>query len=128
MKREAIILVALLYLLPAIGFSINIHWCGNKIKAVNIATLNSSTCSCGKKMPMKCCKNIHQVIKLTDSQKATSQLIVSNKNLVKLFFGSSFQIQQIPNSQVNVFDFTNYHAPPFKSKLPVYLNCCVFRI
>ena len=56
MKKIAIILLTAFYLLPAIGFSINIHWCADKISSVKINALSKNEgCACGSKMSRKGC-------------------------------------------------------------------------
>jgi hypothetical protein len=46
------------------------------------------------------------------------------KGLIVFAFQKSEKLFQ----QVEVFDITNYHAPPFKAKLPAFLLTGILRI
>ena len=128
MKRIAVIFFALFYLLPAVGFSINVHWCGGKVSSVAIEVIGNGKCACGKEMKKGCCKDIKTIVKLTDNQKNTTQLTVPQNNQVKQLSELSITTQQILYPQVIVLNLTNYHAPPSNCKSSVYLSNCVFRI
>jgi hypothetical protein len=128
MKKIAIILFVFLYLLPAIGFSIDVHFCGNKIQTVNVETINRNLCSCGSKMPKGCCRDIHTVIKLTDNQNPSSSTDVIFNNFAKQLANSAFLHLGVISDGFSIFIFPNYHAPPEINKPPVYLANCTFRI
>ena len=116
-------------MVPAIGFSMDLHWCGNKVKLVSVDSAHKKKCPCNKKMPPGCCKDVHVSVKLIENQKAPSHLTIPNKSFVKQVSAvGSLSVSTSSSQQVEVFDFANYHAPPFKSKLPVYLAISVFRI
>ena len=128
MRKLVSAFLIFLYILPAIGFSIGIHRCGNKVKVITIDSPHEKKCPCSKKMPSGCCKDVHLSLKLTDNHKTATQLAVPNNNFVKqLSVIASFETLN-PISQVTLFDFTYYYAPPFKSKQPVYLANSIFRI
>ena len=122
------ILFILLYLLPAIGFSLDLHKCGKKIRVVSINAAHENKCPCGSKMPLNCCKDVHISLKLSENQKNSSQIIIPGNIFFKhISYFVSFLVFDF-SSPLFVFDFTNYHAPPFKSKQPVYLTNNVFII
>ena len=120
-------LLIFFYMLPAVGFSVDVHWCGKKVKLIAFDSPHEKKCPCSKKMPAGCCKDIHVSAKLTDNQKAASQLTAPNNCSKQLNSVVSLLVSK-PVSHVIVFDFTRYHAPPFKNKLPVYLANHIFRI
>ena len=127
MRRIVIILFTVIYILPAIGFSINVHWCGNKVSSITIETTQKNKCACGKKMKQGCCKDTHTLIKLTDNQKVASTLTIPSSNPTEI------NVFIIPKtglffSQPKISGCTSDHAPPYISKQPVYLSCNVFRI
>ncbi len=128
MKKTAAILLTLLYLLPAIGFSIDAHWCGNKIQAIKVNAVTKKECSCGKKMPKGCCKNVHSHIQLTDNHNGSSTVVSYNNDLVKLLADLPVHTAGLFVSRLSAFNFTDDHAPPGGNKLPVYLTNCTFRI
>ena len=106
----------------------NLHKCGKKIKVVSLNSSHENKCPCGTEMPFDCCKDIHVCVKIIDAQKESKQISVQHS--------TNFKSQNIPvilsigkpSSQVDAFNFANYHAPPFKNKLPVYLANNIFRI
>jgi hypothetical protein len=128
MKKIIVILLTFLYLIPAIGFSIDVHWCGSKIQAVSIQTSHKKQCPCRMEMPKGCCKDLHQVIKLTDNQCLASTLSVPNNNFIIHFTNVSHLPLKLSFTQVKIFDFSNYHAPPGASELPLYLSNRILRI
>ncbi|NDA98228.1 MAG: hypothetical protein EBY31_03365, partial [Flavobacteriia bacterium] len=64
LNRIFAILLAFIYLIPAIGISVNKHYCGGKLASVDIGIGHKDNCPCGNK-PMKkgCCKNETQFFK-----------------------------------------------------------------
>lgn len=128
MKKVTTILFILLYLLPAIGFSLDFHKCGKKIRVVSINAAHENKCPCGSKMPFNCCKDVHISLKLSENQKNSSQIIIPGNIFFKhISYFVSILVFDF-SAPLFVFDFTNYHAPPFKSKQPVYLTNNVFII
>ncbi len=128
MKRIALIMLTVFYMLPAIGFSINIHWCCNKISFVKITYLNEEKkCDCSKKKSsMKCCRNIHTIIKLTDNSKNESNFIAPSANFFLIPVFTVFK--KISFNTLNNVILCAYHSPPPKCKHPIYLVYNVFRI
>ena len=117
-----------LYLVPAIGFSVNAHYCGGKLASVSFDFLKTKKCKCGKKMNPNCCKTKTFTLKINDSQKQTPQFTFDfNKNLkiqpeVAITSTNVFQPVIIVNS------FFNNHHPPDQVKQELYLLNQVFRI
>ncbi len=127
MKRIAVIIVTFFYLIPVVGFSINLHWCGNNLTLVKIGTPFNTTCgSCQKGMHRSCCKNIQLLIKFNDNQNKPAVASQSIINCFKIFAQSSVQL--FANGSSVTLSFYTYHSPPFKSKLPVYITNNIFRI
>jgi hypothetical protein len=117
-----------IYILPAVGFSMDVHWCGKKLKVVAFDSPHEKKCPCNKEMPSGCCKDSHVSVKLSDNQKTTTQLNAPHNSFVKKINPLvSFSVPTLESHAV-AFDFTKYHAPPFKSKLPVYLVNSIIRI
>ena len=128
MKRVLILFLTFLYLLPATGFSLGMHLCGNKITSVIVENIGSEDCTCGMKMKHGCCKNIHIVFQINDNQKAAAELTISKNGFAKQIIESTVPVQLVSHVPVDHFDFPDYHAPPPDGKRPVYLNNRVFRI
>lgn len=69
MKRFKVILLLLLYILPAIGANVFVHYCGGKISSISIATVHADSCGCdGKKMKKDCCKDETISFQIDDEQ------------------------------------------------------------
>lgn len=128
MKKIALILFTALYLIPAIGFSINVHWCGNNVSSVNLESFSKSGCSCGIEMPLGCCKDIKTVIKFSDTHSPASQTAITSNELVNQLADAILTVCYSNYKKETITNFSDYHAPPFKCKLPVYMSICVFRI
>ena len=128
LKKALVILISILYLIPVVGFSLDLHWCGKKVKVVSVNAAHETKCPCGTEMPFDCCKDVHLNVKVSDSQKCSKH--ISNPKQIHFNLLPNFVILAIgePASQVEVFDFSSYHAPPFKSKAPVYITNSIFRI
>ena len=75
-----------------------------------------------------CCKDVHLNVKITDAQKTGPSIIVRNATDFKqIYTPVALTIGETVN-KIILFDFTFYHAPPFKNKQPVYLMNSIFRI
>jgi len=128
MKKITIILLTFLYLLPAIGVSVNVHKCGKKVSFTFLYSSPKKKCKCGKKMAMACCKDFMVTHKITDNQLTTAQLSVPATNFIKLFSTTVFTSSSLTPAEVEHLDFTYYHTPPIKRKSPVYISNRVFRL
>jgi hypothetical protein len=106
----------------------DLHKCGKKIRAISINAPHKSKCPCGIKMPAGCCKDFHLLIKIVDAQQESKCILIQTNNLFKQVDYPEILILGETYSHFEVFDFSSYHAPPFKIKLPVYLVNSVFRI
>ena len=128
MKRIATILLTFFYLIPAIGFSFDIHWCGNKVRSVSIIKAHGEKCPCGMKMKAGCCKDVHTNIKLSESQKGSSQIVSPNNSITKYLTEFSIKNNLTLYPKTDVIDIANYHSPPAIRRLPVFLLNSNFRI
>lgn len=128
MRKLVAILLLFFYLIPAIGLSIDAHWCGKKVKIVSIDSSHEKKCPCSKKMSNGCCSDVHVSLKLTDSQKIATQVNFPSNSFVKLIAATLPCLISLSPRNNFVFNFSTYHAPPFKSKEPVFLLNSVIRI
>ena len=127
MKRIIAILLGVFYLLPTIGYSMDVHWCGKKVSAVSFSPFKSSPkCSvCSK--PMGCCKTTHTVVKINDSQHGSAGIKVipdkTSQHVIGPFCASYASL-----SIAKTFGYLQSHSPPIIRKQPDYLINSVFRI
>jgi hypothetical protein len=72
MKKAAVILFTLFYILISSGFPVAIHYCHGKIESVKL-TSSDTGCCCGMdKMSKNCCKTVHYSLKANiDNQVAS---------------------------------------------------------
>ncbi|RFZ92459.1 hypothetical protein D0C36_13610 [Mucilaginibacter conchicola] len=67
MKRTGILLLVLLYTVTASGFSLNLHYCGNRVADIKLNTPAQSCIKPMAKSKMKCCKDSKIDVKVKDS-------------------------------------------------------------
>ncbi len=118
----------MMYLIPAIGLSVNLHKCGKKIKVINLNSSHETKCPCGKEMPLNCCKDIQLMVKLNDNHKVAQSTPAINLNFVKLFTAAFYLSEVFQRLQLSDTSFENYHSPPDLHRQAVYLVIGVFRI
>jgi len=125
-KRSAVIVLTLLYLVTTVGFALNLHYCFNRVTSVNFDTPAKS---CGMAIrELKCCKKKHLVVKVSDAHQGKSLTAALSLPMVKLapfglpnFFLCARQSLAEANFRVNSPD-----PPP--GNVISYLKNCVFRI
>jgi hypothetical protein len=128
MKRTSLIFLTVLYLIPAIGFSIQAHYCGGKLASLSLIASHAPSCPCGSKKKMKnCCKDKNFSFKIKETQQTSSQLAPDFK---------TFQVQPLIVA-VQEFNFQPFlvegsfyynHDPPDPVRQSLFLLNRVFRI
>jgi len=120
--------VCFLYLISSVGVSINLHYCGGKIKAISLSHTDESDC-CGKEMEkkMNCCKDktVSYQVKEDQSSSSTASIKVPVKNIDTHFIFTEFIKSNLYTPSYGVPDF---HAPPDIVFSDTYLVNGVFRI
>ena len=128
MKKGFILLFALCYLYSSSGISINLHYCGGKIKSVSLFQTDEEACCKGKMKKAGCCKDKNAFVKIEDSQASASSLqIPGSKSIQSVFIG---QVHRVALNELLSAEFIPLsHAPPNPdSAPPSYLKNRVFRI
>lgn len=129
LRRFLCILLLLIYLLPATGFSMSLHKCGKKTTLKFYDGVHKATCKCTKKMPPGCCRGFEIKAQLLQNHQTVSGAILQNQ---QLSFSSLYPIiagiYQIPDECIKTLYFLRLHAPPDKPGTPVYLSNRVIRI
>lgn len=110
------------------GVCVNLHMCGKKIKVVSINDDHKNQCKCGKKMRKGCCKNISFSIKLSENQKKVHPILVPQTVSCKVCTLRSSILFSPSMTPIYNSTFSNYHAPPLKTKQAVFLLNNVFLI
>lgn len=88
LKKSGILTIILLYLSTVCGFALNIHYCGNKIASIKIASA-AKKCYASEPQKMKCCKDKQVDVKVKDAHEAQP----SKSLLGKLF---AFELPALP--------------------------------
>jgi hypothetical protein len=126
MKRITAILVALIYILPSIGYSIDTHWCRGRMVTFSISAFRPAKCATCP-VPKKCCKNIHTVVKLKDMQHASGGIKVISG--ASTFNACGIYPLRQPNYAVSMpAHYIQCKSPPKKDKQPVYLTNSIIRV
>ncbi|TSD64525.1 hypothetical protein FFF34_011475 [Inquilinus sp. KBS0705] len=128
MKKGIVIMMALLYLVTATGFALNLHYCGNHVAAVQI---NAPAKACGTpmaKMKMNCCKNSKLDVKVKDSHQSEQTSFIAKVFAVAIpKFNLSSYLFAAPKLQALKFSEKN---PPDKilNSISILAKDCFIRI
>jgi hypothetical protein len=122
-KRTAALLLILLYSITVTGVAFNLHYCCNRLVAVQI---NTPVKSCGMAaLKSKCCKNTHLEIKVKDMhQGASGQTVASSAGFT---LSRLYSTDYIVSATYITNVVLNSSHPPGNSR-PVFLKNCVFRV
>ena len=116
LKKSISILLTFVFLISSSGFSINRHYCGNKLKSTNILLIQNTGSCCGKKeMPEGCCKNETQVIKITENFTSTQTINLPSADFITVFvlaYVKTFNFSLIVCDTINLY--ADFHSPPDK--------------
>lgn len=123
MKKIAVILLIHLYMIPAIGISGSVHYCGGKIASISINGIgNFEKCSCGsKKMAGDCCSDEAFSFQFEDEQSKPVNLTPAFDKSVDIL---TFSITRIPCSILTPLINKGYHPDnisPDLVNIPIYL-------
>ncbi len=128
MKKFAASILLLFYFVVSTGFVVSVHYCMDKVNAVELSDITNQECSkCGMfiKESDGCCKDEVKVVKMQ-----VDQLIAK---LVKADFILPFIVsnstQYLFTPLLNKIERSEpvAHGPPL-SEQDTYLQICVFRI
>jgi hypothetical protein len=123
MKRPVILFFTFVYLVVASGLSVNLHYCGGKIKDVSLfytGTKDDSGC-CGKMKKSKgCCNNKSAILKVNDDQQYVSIVKYSPEQLLSDYLVHSSVLSFLINQKFELIE-TVQHPPPLLSSSPIYI-------
>ena len=122
MKKFVVIFFSIFYLVSTSGMSLNVHYCGGKIKHVSFITTNNEKGCCGKKkMSKKCCKDKVAYFKIKDNHKSNQVAKIANPSskLISAVLPSVINCTYVSSFYTTV---QNYHAPPVIYDNPLYLK------
>ena len=99
-KRLLSILLLFLYLIPSIGVSGSVHYCGGEVAAIVIIPTDEHPCPCGPSEPMDddCCKDKDFSIKIKDNHKNADSKVIINDISDDAFMNASFSYVDLVTS------------------------------
>lgn len=128
MKRFAITLFALLYLVSSSGLAINNFYCCGKLKKTSLLLDEEvfKKCKCSK--DDNCCNTETVYVKVKDNHSPVNSLKLSCSEFANQFnvYVTTVTDPYFVSHAWN--EWTAIHAPPLISKQPVYLQVENFRI
>ena len=130
MKRFLVLILSILYMTSAMGFTVQQHYCMGKLVSAGFTDDGRDECStncCDAALKKDCCKDEHKVIKTTDHQLAKSvHLPLHHCVLPQTVVYRRTPYVPIPLKSTEV---TNAHAPPSLWRAyPIYLEIRNLRI
>lgn len=130
MKRIASILLFLIYLVPAIGVSVTMHYCGGRLASASLRLRpESKVCPCGMKaVKRSCCKDKTVFIKLAADQSWIKVATPTFKNIEQKA-ALPVRSDRMPalTGTYQIHD-TPYDPPPYSEGCRIFLRNRVVRI
>jgi hypothetical protein len=126
-KKAAIVILALLYIITTSGVVVNVHYCMGDVASVTYGQATPESCGkCGMKEKAGCCHSELQVVKLDDVHQQTIKAKETSTFIAELPV-VFFQPAVVSYSSHDHFGIS-YHSPPDPRVNSVYLHTNVFRI
>jgi len=128
MKKTLIILFSFFYLSLTSGITLNLHYCGGKIKNISFFHTNSEEGCCGKKMKSKgCCDEKTTIFKVKDNHQSSDNIKLVFNHFKVFDVAVPVLVSKI-YIESNSYTVLNYHAPPVLYDNPLYLKYRVLLI
>ena len=134
MLRKVAILLIFIYLIPNLGFGINLHWCGKHLASFSINSTSQLGCSCEELDELDfstpesddCCKEEFAFFKLNTTHVAGKELMqIGAKSVVLLFFSMDNNGLFVKENKPS---FVSHHLGANVADPPGQPQLCVFRV
>ncbi|OOQ60606.1 HYC_CC_PP family protein [Mucilaginibacter pedocola] len=128
-KRQAALVLALLYIVTVAGFALNLHYCGNYVADVKINAPAEACAQPMAKSKMHCCKDSRLDVKVKDDHQKESTSFLSRLFAFELpkFAWADFLFSSQQSVLEKLFDRGPPDEPPANA-ISVFLKNCTFRI
>ena len=128
MKKGGALLLALLYVITAAGFALNLHYCGNTVADVKINAPAEACAQPMAKSKMDCCKDSKLDVKVKDDHQKESNSFVARLFAFDLpkFAIADFLLSSQQALLERFFDRGPPDVP--ESGIAVFIKNCIFRI
>jgi len=132
MKRFLVTILAILYMAGAMGATVHLHYCMDKLAGVSLLHGDNDRCGrCGMKNDDRkkvCCKDEHKTFKTSAHQLIKASVDVTHCSFAVLPSFTGFFYPH-PISCVYVNELAQTHAPPSLWRTcPIYIQVRNFRI
>jgi hypothetical protein len=128
LKKGLLILFCFIYFCSSAGVSVNLHYCGGKLKGISLTHSDEAKCCGKKKMKNKnCCKERSIVYKVKDNQGSGNKIVFPSQN-TELFFIPRYTLNNLIISDSNKPLAVLIDEPPDIKNSSSYLVNGVFRI
>jgi len=128
MRKTGVIFLSVLYFLVATGITMNLHYCGGKLKDISFFQTKEDGCCGNKKKSKGCCKEKTLVYKVKSIHKTVAKTTIPNTS-VKHFLANYVVLDfTCDKPSIKLYALLDCNAPPFLDPEPVYLLNRNFRI
>lgn len=123
MKKSALILLALFYLIISSGIAVSVHYCGGKLKYFSLFKAANENGCCGKKkMSKRCCENKTTFVKVKDNHQLGSKISIPDNKSIEQLLARDFSVNNyFPVSCFERFAVPDSHASPDIVSCPTFL-------
>lgn len=126
MKKALASILAILYLTSALGATIHLHYCMDKLINWSLFKDDGDKCGkCGMEKDGGCCKDEQKFVKNSVDQKVTESSFEAIKFLLVTPLVAGFNISEFNSSRVDEYPVS--HAPPIRGS-KIHIRNCLFRI
>lgn len=127
MKKAAILLVMLVYLISAIGVTATSFYCCGVLRSVSYTIGDSiNTKKIAGSPAENCCKTTKRTIKVKDNHVGSAAFFTFNNGpLIIAVVYTSYHICELPDTKSYRTFYT--HWPPSRRNTPIYILNCNYR-
>jgi hypothetical protein len=127
-KRSALILLTLVYLVSCLGIAVNKFYCCGQLKTVSISTIENYVNDVNSSATTeKCCNQTSQTFKVKDQHIASSAVLLQSTPLFAIAH-SKLALSELPSLSIKENIKTYYNPPPNPSGNNIYNLFCNYRI
>lgn len=128
MKRFLTYCLVVFYVIISAHVTVNVHFCGGKLKYVSFLSSGDPVSCCKKPMKPDCCKNVKVCFKKGSEDQPVDKIILPEKQI-------AFQATSVIIAQETVVSFPSekkcvllLEPPPPDAFPPIFIRNCVFTI
>jgi hypothetical protein len=134
MLRKVAILLIFIYLIPHLGFGVNLHWCGKHLASFSINSISHLGCSCeefdeanlSSSESDDCCKEEFAFFKLNTTHMSGKELMqIGGKSFLLLLFSLDYHDLFLKE---NIHPVVSHHLDANLTDPPGQALLCVFRV